>query len=95
MAEHDIDPLWDYVEIDPQVVRVDLLLEKVQVRCRRCCSWHRYSDLIRERTTFSPSVGWRCVYRCPDCRAQIGEDDLEVLIIEALESGRDWVRLTD
>jgi hypothetical protein len=99
MTQYDIDPLWDYVEVDPKVVRVDLLLEKAQVRCPQCCNWHWYSDLVKKPAAFSSSVGWRRTYHCPSCRAQVGSDDtvdFETLIIETLESGieQDWVRLS-
>jgi hypothetical protein len=92
---HDeLDPLWDYVEVHPNVVRVDLRLQRTQVRCPQCRSWHWYRDLVKKPIDFS-DFGWRCIYQCPDCCAQVGSDDpdFEALIIEALEVGQDWVRL--
>jgi len=82
----------------------DPILEKVEVFCHRCHSWHPFRKLVTDFTT-SPHVGWRKTYHCPQCYQQVGSSHgpdpaygitsayFEETILDALDRQEAWVRI--
>ncbi|WP_299286258.1 hypothetical protein [Thermoflexus sp.] len=90
-------PRWGKADLDRSH------LEEVEVVCHNCKRWNRWHSLKRE-FTISSSVGWRRIYHCPNCHAQLGQDhggdpsynvapsDFAEQVLKAVREGQGWAR---